>query len=62
MTIDITDDELELIIEALKARASRHESMSRAARNSIAATMHARDGTAMRKLARKLEAADALQA
>jgi hypothetical protein len=54
MTIDVTDDEIELIIEALKARATRHDSMARVQNNMAVANDHERIAIAMRKLARRL--------
>jgi hypothetical protein len=52
MTIDLTETEIELLIEALTARASRHESMSRA--NPRAAGPHDRAAAAMHKLRARL--------
>jgi len=52
MTIDLTETDLDLIIEALEARASRHESMSRA--NPRAAGPHDRAAAAMHKLRARL--------
>ena len=49
VVLDLSRDEIELIIEALLARASHHDSMSRA--NPRGAGPHDRASRAMRKLA-----------
>jgi hypothetical protein len=54
MIIDVTNNELELIIEALKARATRHDSMARVQNNMAVSNEHERIAIAMRKLARRL--------
>ena len=50
--IDFSISEINLVIEALQARASRHESMSRARPQT--AGPHDRAAIAMRKLAQRL--------
>lgn len=50
--IDFSIGEINLVIEALVARASRHESMSRA--NPQSAGSHDRKAIAMRRLATRL--------
>jgi hypothetical protein len=57
MIIDVTTDELDLIIEALKARATRHDSMARVQNNMAVANEHEATAIAMRKLARRLTVA-----
>jgi hypothetical protein len=52
MTIDLTAKEIELIVEALQARSSRHMSMSRA--NPRGAKHHDLTAAAMDKLAGRL--------
>jgi len=52
MTINLTVNERELIVEALESRASRHESMARA--KPLNAGPHDRTAQAMRKLREKI--------
>lgn len=52
MTVDLTVYEIELLIEALTSRASRHDSMSRA--NPRAARPHDLRSAAMHKLRGRL--------
>lgn len=54
MIIDVTTDDLELVTEALQARATRHDSLAGANNNMAVANEHERIATAMRKLARRL--------
>ena len=53
--MDVTLDELELLIEALERAAARLESMGRAALNLHSGRQHDDKAAAMRKLHRKLK-------